>query len=267
MISYLMLLSALIVSGTSAYFSIVGLTAIFGGSFWSVIIMGGALEFCKLVSASWLYRHWTTAPFLIKAYLTFAVVVLVCISSLGIFGYLSRSHIESTVNSRSADTVTIAQVDVNINNLRSQIDDYSKQIAQIDGAIQKMIDAGKAKGSLSASKDQRKQRDLLISKKDASSKELADLQVKKAGLDVSQKKIEAEVGPLRYVADAMYGQAGEDQLEKAVRILICIFVSVFDPLAIVGLIAANHGINTKKELIPTKESAISISHDDIFRMS
>ena len=92
--SYLILLSALSISFVSAYFSIIGLTTMFPSSFWSIVIMGGVLEVGKLVSASWLHHNWKTAPRTLKIYLSTAVVVLIFITSMGIFGFLSKSHIE-----------------------------------------------------------------------------------------------------------------------------------------------------------------------------
>ena len=103
---YLTFLAAFLLSGIAAYYSIIGLAAIFTGAFWPVVIMGGALEFAKLVTASWLYRNWKETSFLLKSYLTAAVVVLMLITSMGIFGFLSKSHIDSTLDA-GANSVEI----------------------------------------------------------------------------------------------------------------------------------------------------------------
>jgi len=94
---FLTLLSALLLSGIAAYYSIIGLAAIFTGAFWPIVFMGSVLEMSKLVTTSWLYRNWKTCPLLLKSYLTFAVVILMIITSMGIFGYLSKAHIDSTM--------------------------------------------------------------------------------------------------------------------------------------------------------------------------
>jgi peptidoglycan hydrolase CwlO-like protein len=224
--------------------------------------MGGALEVGKLVAASWLYRNWSHAPKFIKAYLTFAVLILTVISSVGIFGFLSSSHIDATIAMRNSGSVDIAETDAKIERLKRDVVDLDKTIGQIDQAIQKLLDSGKANSSLVAATNQRKTRDSMVAKRDAAARELTDLEVKKAGLDANRKKIEAEVGPLKYVAVAVFGSADEDQLEKAVRILIVVFVSVFDPLAIVLLISASHGMTKKKR----EKDGVTLSSDDILKI-
>ena len=95
--TYLTFLAAFLLSGMAAYYSVLGLALIFAGAFWPVVFMGSSLEFAKLVAASWLYRNWKTSPILIKYYLTFAVVVLMLLTSMGIFGFLAKSHIDSKI--------------------------------------------------------------------------------------------------------------------------------------------------------------------------
>ena len=103
---YLTFLAAFLLSGIAAYYSIIGLAAIFTGAFWPVVMMGSALEFAKLVTASWLYRNWKTCPLLLRTYLSAAVVLLMLITSMGIFGFLSKSHIDSTLDA-GANSVEI----------------------------------------------------------------------------------------------------------------------------------------------------------------
>jgi hypothetical protein len=95
---YLTFIAAFLLSGIAAYYSIIGLAAIFMGAFWPVVFMGSALEFAKLVTASWLYRNWKLAPKLLKTYLTISVVLLMLITSMGIFGFLAKAHIDSTLD-------------------------------------------------------------------------------------------------------------------------------------------------------------------------
>ena len=99
----LTLLSALSISGVAIFYSVIGLATIFPGAFWPVVIMGSVLEIGKLITASWVYRNWKFTPVLLKTYLTIAVVVLSLITSMGIFGFLSKAHLEQNL---AEDTVT-----------------------------------------------------------------------------------------------------------------------------------------------------------------
>src|SRR6056300_1260595 len=94
-IALLTLLSALSISGVAAYYSIIGLATIFPGAFWPVVIMGSVLEAGKLVCASWLYRNWKRTNILLRSYLFFAVIVLIMVTSMGIFGFLSKAHLQN----------------------------------------------------------------------------------------------------------------------------------------------------------------------------
>jgi hypothetical protein len=264
MINYLALLVALSVSGVSAYYSIIGLTAIFAAAYWPVIIMGAALEVGKLVTATWLHRNWRTCPFLLKSYLTMSVIVLMFISSMGIFGFLSKAHIDQTlnINTGSADQVKI--IENKIDYERQAVADLDKQIAQIDAAVTKMTDKGQATNSLKAADQQRKTRDTLVKKKDDHVRNISTYTTEKISLDSGIKKLEAEVGPLKYIAELVYSSTGNDQLEKAVRMVILLLVAVFDPLAVLLLLAANHGMAQIKHLTRSKNDNILVIGKEIF---
>ena len=268
MVNYLVLLTALSLSGVSAYYSIIGLTAIFAGSFLPVVIMGTTLEIAKIISTSWLYRNWKTCPFLLKSYLTFAIIILMLISSMGIFGFLSKAHIEQNLQISTGDADQILIVQTKIGNEQSTIDDLNKQISQIDSAVTKMTDKGQAQSSLQAADKQRKLRDDLTKQKTQHVEILSNLKTEKVKLDSSIKKTEAEVGPIKYIAAAIYGTSGPDTLELAVRWVILLLVIVFDPLAIVLLLASNHGINiNKKKLLPIipKDNILVIDPDKVLQ--
>jgi cell division protein FtsB len=256
MINYIALIVALGVSCVSAYYSILGLTAIFSSAFVAVVIMGIALELGKLVSASWLYRNWRTCPGLLKVYLTSAVVILMFVSSMGIFGFLSKAHIEQAliINTGSADQVVI--LDQKIDYLKQTVADLDKQIAQIDAAISKLTEKGQATNSLRAADQQRKTRDSLIKRKQENVRDISTLTTEKVALTSGIKKLEAEVGPLKYIAELVYSSAGTEQLESAVRMVILLLVSVFDPLAVLLLLAANHGLGQLNGLTRPKETSI-----------
>jgi hypothetical protein len=247
MVNYLALIAALSVSGVSAYYSIIGLTAIFSAAYYPVIIMGVALEFSKLVTASWLYRNWKKTPFLLKSYLSFAVIILMFISSMGIFGFLSKAHIEQQISISTGQADQVAVIENKIEYVKTSIADVDKQVTQIDNALSKMTDRGQAASSLQAADKQRKTRTDLIKKRDDYVKDLSELMSQRISLTSGIKKLEAEVGPLKYIAEMAYSSTSTDQLDRAVRMVILLLVAVFDPLAVLLLLAANQGLS-KNEL-------------------
>ena len=260
MINVLALIVALIVSGVSAYFSIIGLTTLFASAFIPVVIMGASLEVGKLVTTSWLYRNWNTCPWLLKSYLSVAVVVLMFITSMGTFGFLSRAHIEQQLNISTGDADKLAIIESQIENKNSIIADYDKQLAQIDDALSKITEKGRGESSLQAADKQRKTRNELVAKKNAELGSISKLKEEVIRIRSSIRKIEAEVGPLKYIAEAIYGgvegHVDTATLDRAVRMVIILLVLVFDPLAVVLLIAANHGLSQTKEFTNIEERDI-----------
>lgn len=247
MINYIALATALLISGVSAYYSVVGLVTLFSGSFIPVLIMGASLETGKLVTVSWLYRHWKETPKLIKGYLLSAIAILMLISSLGIYGFLSKAHIEQQVTIANTSQTEIEILDNKISIQKNTIADIDKRIAVIDDSIRKMIDSNKTNSALSATESQKKNRELLNTERNVANKILSDLLNEKAKKSAEIRKLEAEVGPLKYVAELIFSNANQQQLERAVRLVIIIIIIVFDPLAIVLLIAANHGFVQQKQ--------------------
>ena len=273
MINVLALVVALAISVVAGYFSIIGLTAIFSGAFWPVIIMGSVLEVGKLVTASWLYRNWSLISGTLKAYLTTAVILLMLITSMGIFGFLSRAHIEQQLASQNVDSAQVEILDSKIGYQQELIDDVDKQVAQIDDNISKMTQSGQTKTSLKAIADQRKSRDALVTKKDTLIDQMTDLKTQRIESEARVKKIEAEVGPVKYIANLIYDSADTNQLEKAVRLVIILLVIVFDPLAVVLLIAANIGFTNsaprgkkKTKRARSKRDTIQIDKSQITRI-
>jgi cell division protein FtsB len=262
MVNYLALLVAFTVSGVSAYYSIIGLTAIFSAAFYPIVIMGVALELGKLVTTSWLYRNWKSAPLFLKTYLTIAVLVLMLISSMGVFGFLSKAHIEQQLNINTGQADQLEIIQSKLTSEKEEIADLDKQIAQIDAAVTKMTDRGQAASSLHAADQQRKNRDSLVKRKEDHNKTIADLTTERVKLQSSIKKLEAEVGPIKYIAAMVYDSSDEDQLERAVRGVIILLVFVFDPLAVVLLLAANHGLATNR-LTNYKRNDILTIEDDV----
>lgn len=245
MINYLALLVAICLSTVAAYFSILGLAAIFAASFWPIVIMGSALEAAKVVAASWAFRNWHTAPKFIKYYLASAVVVLMFITSMGTFGYLSKAHIEQTASISDVSS-QVAIYDERIKSLNETIDANRKLLKQYDEAVDQVMarstDSKGAERALQIRKTQQKDRGRLMEEISSLQKEVSKVTAERAPLISQIKKVEREVGPLKYIAELFIDRADDTFLEKTVRWVIIMIVAVFDPLAVLLLIAANQGI-------------------------
>lgn len=270
-INYIALITALSVSAVSGYYSIIGLTTIFAASFWPVVIMGGVLEAGKLVTASWLYRNWSTTSALLKTYLMSAVVILMLITSMGIYGFLSKAHIDQLVNLTTGSADKIAILDNRIKVEEQAIQDIDTQLSQINSAITKMVEKGQAQSSLNAADRQRKLRDDLVKQKNGRIETISKLREEKIPLESSLKKMEAEVGPIKYIAQLLFSDESSDTLERAVRAVTLLLVIVFDPLAVALLIAANNGlINSKKKRVrkpltkkPRRDNVLRVDNRNI----
>ena len=250
-INYLALAIAIILSFVAAYYSIVGLAMIFASAMIPVIIMASALEAGKVVSASWLYRNWGTAPRFIKYYLTVAVIVLMFITSMGIFGFLSKAHLDQSVI--SGDSLTqLAIYDEKIKTEKENIDANRKALKQMDEGVDQVLgrstDEKGADKAVAMRRSQQKERVRLQAEILQSQKSISELNDARAPIAAEVRKVEAEVGPIKYIAALMYGDDPDQNiLEKAVRSVIIILVLVFDPLAIMLLLAANHSLYRKEE--------------------
>jgi hypothetical protein len=243
------LLTALLLSVVAAYFSVVGLMAIFASAAIPIAVMGGTLELAKVVSASWVYRNWKTAPALIRYYLTVAIVVLSIITSLGIFGYLSKAHLDQAIPSGDI-AAKLALIDEKIKVEKDNIDVNRKAIKQMDESVdQVMARSTDEKGADKASslrRAQQKERGRLLNEIETYNKRVSTLNEERAPVASEIRKVEAEVGPIKYIAALIYDTQSTDTLEKAVRWVIIALVFVFDPLAILLLIAANISLNQRK---------------------
>lgn len=242
MVNYLMLLIAIALSAIAAYYSIMGLAAIFAAAVIPIVIMGSALEVAKLVCASWVYRNWNTAPATIRYYLAIAVVVLMFITSMGTFGYLSKAHIDQTLVG-SDNTVQLQVLDEQIKSEQRRIDNAQRSLSALD----RLVDQSDTEAAIKLRSSQRRERVRLLAEINAASASIKDLSVQAAPLRKELKQIVAEVGPIKYIADLVYGESSQDTLEKAVRGVIILIVIVFDPLAVVMLLAANHGLQNRRD--------------------
>ena len=238
-LTLLTFLSAISISVIAAGYSIVGLATLFAGAVVPIIAMGSALEVGKLVAASWLYHNWNSdVPRLLKTYLFGAIIVLVFITSLGIFGFLSKAHLDQ-VKPTSSNAIKIEVIDKQINQQNLIIERAEKQITLLDKALEVYIDKEYVSKGLKERKKQEEERTLLNNAINEASDKIAELTNQKAELSLAQDKIEAEVGPIKYVAELIYGEKAQDNFDKSVRFVILILIFVFDPLAVLLLIAAN----------------------------
>ena len=361
---YAILLSALSISLVSAYFSIIGLTTMFPGVLWSIVIMGSVLEIGKLVSASWLHHNWLIAPKSLKFYLTTAVVVLIFITSMGIFGFLSKSHIQHQKSAQeieilvdqidnkmtrekdyisrqneyleelSSDAKNSSDKDVyNIELEQKKIDDLyasleksmsidNSEIDRLNNRVKVLDDEvatlNATSGGLFSNKTKKLQdlndrqkveresinqrilaaegrinnarqsieeqvtsirqrinshQDQKTNIEDTSAKKeefnnnikdaytrIDDMESEKFRLKNSQLELEAEVGPVKYVAELLedFG-ADKVDLSGAVRIVIIILVFVFDPLAVVMLLAANLSFRKMRPYESLKKKIVEVA--------
>ena len=255
-LTLLTFISAISISVIAAGYSIVGLATLFAGAVVPIIAMGSALEIGKLVAASWLYHNWNSdVPRLLKSYLFGAIIVLVFITSLGIFGFLSKAHLDQ-VKPVSGNNIKIELLDKQINQQNLIIDRAEKQINLLDKALEVYIDKEYVSRGLKERKKQEEERTLLTNTINEASDKIAELTNQKASLSLEQNKIEAEVGPIKYVAELIYGENAQDNFDKAVRFVILILIFVFDPLAVLLLIAANISLRQwrrKREIAKTEK--------------
>ena len=238
----IVLLCALAISGIAAWYSIIGLIAIFAASPLPIALMGASLEAGKLVAASWLYKNWSLAPRFLKYYLTFAVVVLMFITSLGIFGFLSKAHIESNI-------------DVGDTAVQLRILERQEQITEerIEFLLKKAGDDPEKIARRTADQIQQAQDELIA------------IQQKKLPLEKQNNALMAEVGPLKYIAEAIYGKDAESHFDSAVRFVIILLIFVFDPLAVLLVIAANYTLMKTKFVSPAKVTKVAEDLRGIFK--
>jgi len=250
-------LSAISISVIAAGYSIAGLTALFAGAVVPIIAMGSALEVGKLVAASWLYNNWRNklVPKTIRAYLTFAVIVLVFITSMGIFGFLSKAHLDQ-VQPQSGNNIKIELIDSQLNQQQIIIDRSQKTLTLLDQTLEKYIDMEYVTRGLKEREKQKPEREALTLAINEASDKISELSNKKGILQLEQDKIEAEVGPIKYIAELIYGDTAKDHFDEAVRWVIIVLIFVFDPLAVLLLIAANISLRSRNNVKEEEKTKI-----------
>ena len=240
LLAILTLLSAISISVVAAGYSIIGLATLFAGAKVAIIAMGSVLEVGKLIAASWLYRNWNSnlLPRLIKWYLTIAIIVLVFVTSMGIFGFLSKAHLDQVRPSQD-NSVQIVLIDKQINQQEIIIARSEKTLNLLDRGLEVYFDKEYVTRGLKQRKKQKEERDFLNDEIRVAMDVIAKLTLNKSSIELEQLKIEADVGPLKYVAELIYGDEAKDHFDEAVRIIIMVLIFVFDPFAVLMLVAAN----------------------------
>jgi hypothetical protein len=250
-LSYITLAVALSLSVIAAYYSIAGLTAIFAAAVIPIIVMGGILEIGKVVVTLWLHEYWSRCRLLMKLYLVPAVAVLMLITSMGIFGFLSKAHSDQNLVSGDVQA-KIAVYDEKIKTAKDNIDANRKALKQMDEAVDQVMgrsqDEKGADKAVALRRTQQKERARLLSEIQAEQKTISGLNEERAPIAAEVRKVEAEVGPIKYIAAMVYDENTDtNSLEAAVRWVIVMLVIVFDPLAIMMLLAATESLKWERQ--------------------
>jgi hypothetical protein len=248
---YFILFVALAIETVGAYYSVSGLAAIFSGALIPILIMGASLEVGKVTAAVWLKMYWDRASATYKLYLVPAVAFLMLLTSMGIFGFLSKAHSDQSLVSGDVQS-KIAIYDEKIKTARENIESDRKQLKQMDEAVdQVMVRSSDEKGADKANAIRRSQsRDRVALARDieANQKLIATLNDEAAPIRAEVRKVEADVGPIKYIAALIYGDNPDANiLERSVRWVIILIVAVFDPLALVLILAAQQTLRWVQE--------------------
>ena len=258
----LTLLVALSLSAIAAWYSIAGLIAIFASAVIPIIIMGGILELSKVVTTVWLHKYWHQVKWSMKLYLVTSVIALAFLTSMGIFGFLSKAHSDQSLVSGDVQS-KISLYDEKIKIAKENIDANRKALKQLDEAVDQVMGRSTteqgAERSVQIRRQQGPERQRLIREIEAEQKKISSLNEERAPIAAEVRKVEAEVGPIKYIAALIYGDNPEaNLLERAVRWVIILIVLVFDPLALTLVLAANSSRRWDKENTEAENTPIYV---------
>ena len=266
--AYLVLFIALALSAVAAWYSVAGLMVLFAAAALPVAIMASTLEVAKLVTASWLYNNWKRVPFALKSYLSFAVFVLMFVTSLGIFGFLSKAHLDQAMPVGDIAT-KIEIIDQKITAQTDLITSARTVLKQMDDAVNQAL--GRGAGNVAANataaqqqaatataerntnqaanlrRTQAKERDAQQAIINKAQESIQKLREERAPFAAQIRTLEAEVGPIKYVAELIWGGDAKNHFDSAVRFLIITLIFVFDPLAVLLVIAANMNLKWNRD--------------------
>lgn len=244
-IGLLSIIAAISVSIISAYFSITGIRIIFSGAVISVTYMMASLEFGKIISTVWLYKWWKKSVKLVRTYLIIAVVILILISSLGIFSFLSRAFSQQNANTGNVQ-VKIERVDNYIDREKRNIEKAQDQLDMLDEAIDKYLELDVVTRGIEAREEQREDRENLNTTIQEAEDKIAEHEDEKFELKQQLNTLEVEVGPIKHIASLLYGEKDAEQhYDTAARILIILIVIVFDPFAVLLMVAGNIALDKR----------------------
>ena len=249
MINYLAAFAALAVAGVAAFYSVVGLSTIFSGAFWPVVIMASTLEFAKIITALFVHLRWSDINKAFKVYLSSAVVVLMLITSLGIFGFLSKAHIDSTTDISNND-IEVQLIDKQIESEQKVIDYVDSQFELLDTAYEQWIEKGYITRALNERETQKEDRTELATQQKEAATQLKVLTMQRSELQREAVAQQSEIGPIKYVAEIIYGNDSEDAIDDAARLLIILLIFAFDPLAILLLLSSTAVIYKQDDYMP-----------------
>jgi hypothetical protein len=224
-------MAALSLAAVSAGFSITGMTAVFVGASLSVMAMGVALELGKLSAVAWLGRYGGSPAR--RAALIVLVAVMMGLNAIGAYGFLAKAHIGHAVAGDVAIASRVADVDARISVQAGIVSDLDRRLAQIDGAVEKATSKGRTGSAMALADQERKTRAELVAQRTSEAKTLAELQVQKAAIDGERRVVEADLGPVRYLA-TLLGAGDQDVL----RYFILVVALLLDPAAVLLLLAA-----------------------------
>jgi hypothetical protein len=252
------LLAAAALATVAGWFSIIGFMSIYAAAPIHALILGIVLECGKLTTASWLYRSWNHAEWKLKAPLIFFTLIVMITTSIGVFGFLSKAHLEQGADGID-NSAKIAQLKYQIEREQSTITDDEKVIKQLDATIDSYLGKDRADRSLTVRRSQAPQRKQLRTDIDETQKRIDDLNNQKFQLESSVRKTQLDVGPIRYIADLFYGTAEDEtkNIESAVRLFTLLIVLALDPFAVILLIAANNTLLRLENEKKNKETAPS----------
>ena len=268
LIAYLALFSGLAISLVAEFYSIIGFTAIFAAAQIPVIIMGIVLGVGKIAATLWLKQNWKIAHWLVRTYLLTAIAVLMGVTSMGIFGFLSKAHSDQSLVSGDVQS-KIAVYDEKIKTARENIDANRKALKQLDEAVDQVMgrsnDEKGAEKAVSIRRAQQKERTRLQTEITAEQKTISSISEERAPIAAEVRKVEAEVGPIKYIAQFVYGETDKTILEKAVTWVIVILIVVFDPLAVILLLSSQISFQNfrEREQLYTEGNSPSGPVDDI----
>lgn len=229
------LVVAIALGSVSAFFGISGMTAIFAATALPVMVMVGVLETSKLVTAAWLARRWRSAPLLLRAPLVFMMLLLMLLTAIGTFGFLSRAHLEHQMTATQAIERDAAPLGQRITLAEALVEDIDGRIARLDEMVRVATAHGRTKIAMALVGDQSRSRDDLIAQRQAAAERLSGLRVEQADVEAKRARIAGEAGPALYVAKLF----GSDDTEGTVRLITALLVIVLDPLAVLLTIAAS----------------------------